>query len=691
MSRNLIYGLLTLLIAALLLIPGLADFSFWYDEVAFVEAATSLHTVGDLYEFDQNARIVHPPLAFIIYKAWMVVAGSADFSLRAFTVFIGLLTVAFTYKIGTIVGSPPAGFGAGIILASMGFFQQYTHTTYNYALFPLLSAIFIYFFARYWLMAPNNTNLMGVVLATSGLAYTHYYSLFLIISLNLITPLLWLAGRQFQEVAIQIPRSRRMNRWTPRGASLQKIRGGDVQRRALKKWGMGQITAAILYIPWIPALVKLSQGVYRTTEQDGVSGLSINADADGLKILFELLLYDGLAIYLLLGVVGLLLLAFNNRSGDIGKRTAWILSLQKTRFGRDAIYGVHRELYPASVVEDDRRFLLILVTSVVGSLALAFIAHRIEPTLTARRLIFLLVGIAVAGGVTFRYLPRPAIIILAAAIIFLTPDHPMPTPVGADWQYRDGIKYIQQRSTEGDFVYIDSDVTDGLIGRPLNYYAERLLTIPVHVRGQPVGRLLQAAWVRDRLWLVWSPERRSLDEILAPMESEGKIYREVEREDFPNFSVSRLEVTYPSWIPPTAARTDNLQLPQDFGGIVQLVDYGITTEADTGLTLWLQWMPVRGTTEDYALYIHLHDEDGALAAQWDSLVHHLGRDTYTSSWGAGNTILDSHELLLPQNLPSGEYILRIGLYVPQGARLMVTPGDGTGQQDGLRIAEIPVR
>ena len=101
------------------------------------------------------------------------------------------------------------------------------------------------------------------------------------------------------------------------------------------------------------------------------------------------------------------------------------------------------------------------------------------------------------------------------------------------------------------------------------------------------------------------------------------------------------------------------------------------------------------------LYVQLYwDVDAAPQQDWTTFVHLLaaergenaepvaGIDSQpgagslpTLRWQPGWRILDEYQLLLPPDLPAGDYALAVGLYTPAGARL---PADGRS----LRIGEV---
>jgi hypothetical protein len=86
------------------------------------------------------------------------------------------------------------------------------------------------------------------------------------------------------------------------------------------------------------------------------------------------------------------------------------------------------------------------------------------------------------------------------------------------------------------------------------------------------------------------------------------------------------------------------------------------------LQLW--WQALAPVDTDYTVFVHLLDTSGSIVAQGDG-VPVDGRYP-TSAWEVGESIIDPHSLILPPNLPDGEYRLVVGLYNPQdGSRLLL--------------------
>ena len=137
-----------------------------------------------------------------------------------------------------------------------------------------------------------------------------------------------------------------------------------------------------------------------------------------------------------------------------------------------------------------------------------------------------------------------------------------------------------------------------------------------------------------------------------------------------------------SRVAPTAtAPTPDRRL---FGQQIALLGYDVpaTAAPNHPLTITLYWQALATPARDYSVFIHLIDSDGKIVAQQDGPP---AQGSYpTSLWSAPETIINSHELRLPDSLPPGDYRVRLGLYNPtDGIRVPVL--DDTGQAEGDTI------
>jgi uncharacterized membrane protein len=101
---------------------------------------------------------------------------------------------------------------------------------------------------------------------------------------------------------------------------------------------------------------------------------------------------------------------------------------------------------------------------------------------------------------------------------------------------------------------------------------------------------------------------------------------------------------------------------------IRLTGYRISTpeagglaDEDRQIDVMLQWQPDAAVTRDYTVFVHLVDADGQVVSQSDAQPGWVV-PWPTHRWLPGQPILDSHQLLIPPQLPPGRYQVRVGLY-----------------------------
>jgi 4-amino-4-deoxy-L-arabinose transferase-like glycosyltransferase len=127
-------------------------------------------------------------------------------------------------------------------------------------------------------------------------------------------------------------------------------------------------------------------------------------------------------------------------------------------------------------------------------------------------------------------------------------------------------------------------------------------------------------------------------------------------------------------------------------GTIELTGYHLPSgpwQPGDVVPLTLFWQNPAPVTEDFNVFVHLLDWSGQPVVQTDSAP--VGGSRPTSSWGEGQVIVDRHGLLLPGDLPPGEYDLLVGLYLPAtGYRLPVWDAAGNPLGDGLSLGQLEV-
>jgi hypothetical protein len=133
--------------------------------------------------------------------------------------------------------------------------------------------------------------------------------------------------------------------------------------------------------------------------------------------------------------------------------------------------------------------------------------------------------------------------------------------------------------------------------------------------------------------------------------------------------------------------------PVTFGDAIQLT--GITvdrSEVQPGgtLQLSLSWRALATPALDYTIFVHLLDADGNLVTGHDAQP---GNGQYpTTIWAPAEEIVHRQPLPLPDDLPSGQYRLAVGLYFqPTGERLRLQVDDGRTVDQNRLILDSPIQ
>jgi hypothetical protein len=112
-----------------------------------------------------------------------------------------------------------------------------------------------------------------------------------------------------------------------------------------------------------------------------------------------------------------------------------------------------------------------------------------------------------------------------------------------------------------------------------------------------------------------------------------------------------------------------------FGDRVLLLSYQLEGPLVHGATvhLTLNWQSIAQLSEDYTVFAHIVDNDGAIWAQCDSAPG--GSERSTSSWIPGEIFQDDCEMTIDVGGPREGYIVQVGLYESTtGTRLTLPDG-----------------
>jgi hypothetical protein len=125
-----------------------------------------------------------------------------------------------------------------------------------------------------------------------------------------------------------------------------------------------------------------------------------------------------------------------------------------------------------------------------------------------------------------------------------------------------------------------------------------------------------------------------------------------------------------------------------FGNQIALIGYDLSrgpVEPGDELSFIAYWKSLQPIDINYQVFAHLMDDDNNLITQSDKLNP---GEFPTKRWPADKYIQDKHQVLLPEDLPPGEYRWSIGLWVAnEGWRLPLLGEDGIQEADSFIIPE----
>lgn len=592
-----LFGTVALLIAASLFIIGMNDSSLWTDDVLIYQAADLITSLRALYDLDAHiARITSPPFFHIQLKAWMLLTGESDYAMRVLVAFHAMLAAACIYRLGAdLTGRAEGGLSGVIVFAAAAYVADYAHALHAYTLMlTLISGLMLCFWRWWW--RPTWLTAAGIVGLSALIMFTHYYAAFFLLALN---------GYALAAALL-------------------------TGRNPLLFIGL-QAGAALLYLPWLPPVIWLARGGFRSsTEFATLAANTRPINLDTLAFYVRHWLFDGVGWHigvLAVALAGIALRPIPPRR-EQGRVIGWLLTV----------------------------FALSWALAMAGSVALQFNVPR--------HLIFLFIPFALLIGYGLAHWPPWVRYPLLLAYVLLTPFQPTPDGLVGDLRYRDAIAHIAENAQPGDAVFVNMTTT--LERRPLDFYAARMLPpdVPYVLLTDEVAHIQYSLWPRQRLWMLYAG-RPSLANWFPPLDAKG--FTTTERHTFARTELELLAAE-PAPPLPQLANTD----AHAFASGVSLTGWQVDVRGEA-IDVGLRWHTDAPLSADYAVFLHLLGGDGALIATGDSTPTHHGEPLPTRYWPTRVPIADARRVTAPE---PGTYRLRVGLYDrASGARLPIGGGD----------------
>jgi hypothetical protein len=125
-------------------------------------------------------------------------------------------------------------------------------------------------------------------------------------------------------------------------------------------------------------------------------------------------------------------------------------------------------------------------------------------------------------------------------------------------------------------------------------------------------------------------------------------------------------------VPPLQTRLDAL-----FGNEISLLGYDLVENAANQFELTLVWQAEMAPAADYTVFVHLLGQDG-VCCLWQADVMPQQNQYPTSRWQSGEVVVDSYQIVIPDEAPPGEYVVEVGLYLAgNGRRLQASSAQST--------------
>jgi uncharacterized membrane protein len=431
-----------LILAAILRILLIGNHGLWLDELFSLKFASN-----NLQELIQDVALNdnHPPTYYILLHYWIALFGDSDISLRMPSVILSVLSVFFTYKVGTILFNRRVAAIAGLLLALSGFSIYYAQEARMYSLLAFTSVLSAYFLLRF-LDKQTPWSLTNYVWSSTLLVYTHLYGLFVLVAENLYV-LTVIYVYSDKDIGIR-----------------------------LKKWVSAQAYIGLLSLPWLVLLINRILVVDK--EGFWTEAPTLNA----ILITFKTFsgANRGLVIWALLLILGM-----------------FYILIIRTALGRKVLNapsspGEGRSVYLLS--------LLLFIPILIPYLASQFVTpiYIVRCTIAGHFAFYLLVAFGITR-IRWKYARYTALgIVLALSLKAIATEGYVHRKAA---QVRQAVDYIGENIGKNDVVVTCGDAH---LAWPLRYYAEKQkksINI-INVTEPDVNIALPELLEADQLWFV---------------------------------------------------------------------------------------------------------------------------------------------------------------------------------------------
>jgi hypothetical protein len=199
------------------------------------------------------------------------------------------------------------------------------------------------------------------------------------------------------------------------------------------------------------------------------------------------------------------------------------------------------------------------------------------------------------------------------------------------------------------------------------------------------AQLMEIARQHSRVWLVMFGNPAEYDPT-------GYLERWLGANAFKTFTRGFVDAALTLYVMPSAQPAIRRDLRATFGENIWLTGYSLDraeVAPEQTLLLTLRWQTAAPLAKNYTVFAHVIGgtnpaTQSPIWAQMDS--EPVGGSRPSTGWRVGELIEDRYGLLMPSNIPPGEYSIEIGMYdTATLARLPVFDADGKRAEENRMI------
>ncbi len=179
-------------------------------------------TLGETIDSLATYSAQHPPLYFLSVNVWGKYVSFDSFTLRLWSLYLGILSLAVFYRLSQDIGGRTVAFYASFLMATSVIFVFYTHELRQYSsLLFWVGCIWLFYHRLIAHTRPLKLSmLIGLIFVTVCAIYTHYSAIFLLVVIGIYHILFVAKNKAWWQVTVAM------------------------------------ILAGVTYIPWLPTMLS---------------------------------------------------------------------------------------------------------------------------------------------------------------------------------------------------------------------------------------------------------------------------------------------------------------------------------------------------------------------------------------------------------------------------------------------------